>query len=648
MATQIVRLKTSTQIPFRHFEMACQLFGRIDFDYWAGAKGYTVIEETPCKPTLILQESVGGDSKPDVECRAGLVITSAKAVPAAWDGHNYSWDPSKVQVGDVLEVDLINPSTKKLIEFPIKNSKGETIAARGYRHYMFIASQPVFVPAFVPEFDGQGPRPAGWRFEVFHSQREGVGPEMSTVIISDFFGFGDKAIGQYPHQWAVNIYSKEGTDVTKITTHSAEGVMTAEWENRANTQALTPTNVYRATEIICVKKNTVESPPRQDPLVFDLFGDGIHTVGTDAELHFDQNCDGFGELTGWVDWGSGMLMLDHNGNGMLDDGSELFGNNSILPDGTVAADGFAALSFYDTNGDGRIDADDPIWSELRMWQGQYSNLGHIGDPHEQGVLSTLDELGIAAINLDYTDTNIADEAGNTELRTGGFVWADGTAGSFAEYSFDTDMSDTVLVNVLEVSPEISALPQLFGAGTLRDLHQAMAQESDGELRALLEAFADETDVEARSVIFLDLLYKWTGAESVLVNALGSNIDARRVEVLNMIFGGLTDNGGSSEFQVGAGGSLAPSSRFRHPNAPEICQGPSLHTQTGHWPTTTIQFPLPPWRLPTTRSRKCRGKPMAFGSKCYSDSRSMDYISSTTHLSDEPKNIRSTARSRMNM
>lgn len=501
MATykRVVRLRQNSATPEQHLWMAESLFySNIDFDYFPNAIGYKVtpVEEDPCETEVELLENEGGHPGPAVECFAGLVMTSSRALQATLkeiyaynllDGDYNFYNLTELKVGDVISLQTIEGSYevgKKSLDI-IPDGR---IIPYHYEHSMFVATPPEVIK-----------ENSEWSFWVFHSQRENIGPEYSKVNIR---------FGKEDHEKAlfVQISSVDNDRFEILTQTMSGGYRHLQFSQRT----LHISGIYRAYETTCVEVIVEEKPPRQDPLVFDLFGDGIHTIGTDAELHFDHNGDGFGELTGWVDWGSGMLMLDHNGNGMLDDGSELFGDNTILPDGTVAADGFAALAFYDANGDGRIDADDPIWSDLRMWQGQFSNLGHIGDPHEQGVLSTLDELGIAAINLDYTDTNIADEAGNTEIRSGGFVWADGSSGDFAEYSFDTDMSDTVLVNVVEVSSEISALPQLFGAGTLRDLHQAMALESDGELRALLEAFAAETDVEARSVIFLDLLYEWTG------------------------------------------------------------------------------------------------------------------------------------------
>jgi hypothetical protein len=106
----------------------------------------------------------------------------------------------------------------------------------------------------------------------------------------------------------------------------------------------------------------------RDPLFVDLDGGGIKTVGLNAGIHFDHDANGLKELSGWVGPGDGVLMLDRNGNGRLDNGGELFGNSTILPNGARAANGFQALAYYDANCDGKIDAHDPVWSQLRIWQ----------------------------------------------------------------------------------------------------------------------------------------------------------------------------------------------------------------------------------------------------------------------------------------
>jgi len=101
--------------------------------------------------------------------------------------------------------------------------------------------------------------------------------------------------------------------------------------------------------------------------------------------------------------------MDRNGNGFIDDGRELFGNETILSNGKKATNGFEALADFDGNRDGKIDVSDPIFSRLRIWQD--------GDGFSlPGELHTLEELGIKAINLSSTATNVTDR--RATLKTG--------------------------------------------------------------------------------------------------------------------------------------------------------------------------------------------------------------------------------------
>ena len=72
--------------------------------------------------------------------------------------------------------------------------------------------------------------------------------------------------------------------------------------------------------------------PRRDPLVLDLDGDGIETVGMNAAapIFFDHDADGIRTGTGWVHPDDGFLVLDRNSNGRVDDGRELFGDATPL------------------------------------------------------------------------------------------------------------------------------------------------------------------------------------------------------------------------------------------------------------------------------------------------------------------------------
>jgi hypothetical protein len=96
---------------------------------------------------------------------------------------------------------------------------------------------------------------------------------------------------------------------------------------------------------------------RFDPLVLDLDGDGIETTNVNtAANYFDHDGDGFVERTGWVDSDDGFLVMDRNGDGMINDDKELFGDHTILKDGTRATNGFQALAELDSNKDGKIDS----------------------------------------------------------------------------------------------------------------------------------------------------------------------------------------------------------------------------------------------------------------------------------------------------
>ena len=76
-----------------------------------------------------------------------------------------------------------------------------------------------------------------------------------------------------------------------------------------------------------------------DPLSLDLDGDGIETTaieGLNSTL-FDHNKDGIRTATGWVSADDGLLVLDRNGDGVINHGGELFGDNTLLKDGSLAA-----------------------------------------------------------------------------------------------------------------------------------------------------------------------------------------------------------------------------------------------------------------------------------------------------------------------
>ncbi len=157
------------------------------------------------------------------------------------------------------------------------------------------------------------------------------------------------------------------------------------------------------------------------PIILDLDGDGVETIGVNAGAYFDHDGNGFAEQTGWVGADDGLLVWDRDGDGRINNGKELFGNETLLANGAKAANGYAALSELDTSADGKVDVNDAAFASLKVWK----DLD--GDGYSSnGELFSLTDVGVQSINTGATNSTYVDPNSNAHTLTGSFTKTDGS------------------------------------------------------------------------------------------------------------------------------------------------------------------------------------------------------------------------------
>ncbi|MCL2718229.1 MAG: hypothetical protein FWE14_05560 [Lachnospiraceae bacterium] len=244
------------------------------------------------------------------------------------------------------------------------------------------------------------------------------------------------------------------------------------------------------------------------PLIINLNGTGIETLSLNHGVYFDHMGTGFMVQTGWAGPTDGLLVRDINGDGRINSGRHLFGDNTMLKNGTLASNGFEALKDLDDNDDGIFDANDPMFHELYIWIDKNSN--GIADP---GELISLTEAGIQSIDLNYLNINFFDANGNHHQQISTVTMADETIVDIVDVWFVRDLTDTDTEDKLSVSEDIARLPDIRGFGSVHSLHQAMVRDSTGQLKNLLEQFAAEKNDTVRRNLVPQILYRWSGGNT---------------------------------------------------------------------------------------------------------------------------------------
>jgi hypothetical protein len=158
-----------------------------------------------------------------------------------------------------------------------------------------------------------------------------------------------------------------------------------------------------------------------DPLVINLNGQGVSLA--DMKFSFDLDADGVPDSISVLAPGHGFLAVDWNEDGLINDGTELFGPES--------GNGFQELSQYDTDGNGWLDENDPLYEKLMVWS---------RDQAGNNELISLSQAGVGALFLDGQEGlfSLSDQQNDQHglvRETSFFLREHGGAGTIQEVDF---------------------------------------------------------------------------------------------------------------------------------------------------------------------------------------------------------------------
>ncbi len=259
------------------------------------------------------------------------------------------------------------------------------------------------------------------------------------------------------------------------------------------------------------------------PLVLDLNGNGIDLISKENGVNFDIDNDGVADKTAWVGKDDALLAIDHNGDGVINDRSELFGDTNGF------TDGFDKLASYDDNGDGVIDAKDAVWSDLIVWQ----DLNQDGKSDANEML-TLEQVGIVGMRLTATMPEGVYIEGSWISHVSSYILADGTEREIVDAWFGYDKGYTAvetegLANVYGDDGADAFLFTAIGevATTVHNFNVAEGDKID--LSSILQTQDDVTDA------INDFVYlRQEGGDTVIsVDVTGSGDISQAVDIARL-------------------------------------------------------------------------------------------------------------------
>lgn len=255
-------------------------------------------------------------------------------------------------------------------------------------------------------------------------------------------------------------------------------------------------------------------------IVLDLDGNGIESTSAESGIMFDGNAIGWRCGTGWLAAGNGFLAFDRNNDGIINDGSELFGMSIVnyRNGGGFSLNPLEALAREDFNKDRVVNAKYLNWQSLRVWR-DLSQDG-VCQPNE---LFTLEELSIESFNLKKYETNGRQQNGNYHYGSGSYKTNEGKR-DFCVVYFQSNPGISQFTERIPIQQEIRhIIPNLRGAGAVRDLREACMLNL--EIVGIIREFDNAENDEERRIIMDHLLTVWA-ATSPLSKPVAERLDPK--------------------------------------------------------------------------------------------------------------------------
>jgi hypothetical protein len=255
-------------------------------------------------------------------------------------------------------------------------------------------------------------RLTGREFKVFDPAELNLQDKASEVTVEIEIAPQEQA---QPEGWGLVYDYYESHYESEQTSFKAEAVVrTADGREISATVELNMSREFFSEQQINIRAGDA----LKDPLVINFSGKAAEL--TERNFSFDLDLDGRDDQIAFVSSGSGFLALDRNGDGEINDGSELFG--------PATGSGFTELAAFDDDGNLWIDENDSVYDRLRIW-----SMDENGD-HQ---LMALGQHGVGAIYLGSVETRFAlkDDINETlgQIReTGIYLEEEGGAGTIQQ------------------------------------------------------------------------------------------------------------------------------------------------------------------------------------------------------------------------